>query len=178
MLNVCSVSERDCSPQPTPQQLVARSGDGGVLAVGSLPGSKATRRSKRQGTSPSRHREDTWAGFPTGSSISEAAVTADNLYVCRLSVVYTLAMDVAVTELRAHLGRWIDAAREGTDIVITDRGTPVARIVAIDTTPMIDRLTAEGIISRPTSTTRPVAGGRRRPSPKHPVADIVSQQRR
>ena len=62
-------------------------------------------------------------------------------------------MDVAVTELRAHLGRWIEAAREGTDVVITDRGTPVARIVAIDAAPLIDRLIAEGIIGRPTSTT-------------------------
>ena len=87
-------------------------------------------------------------------------------------------MDVAVTELRAHLSKWIDAAREGNDVVITDRGTPVARIVAIDATPVIDRLTAQGIISRPTSTTRPVAGSRGRPTPKHPVAEIVSEQRR
>lgn len=91
---------------------------------------------------------------------------------------YASGMDVSVTELRAHLGQWIDAAREGNDVVITDRGTPVARIVAIDATPVIDRLTAEGIISRPTSTTRPVAGSRHQPSPKHPVADIVSEQRR
>ena len=87
-------------------------------------------------------------------------------------------MDVAVTELRAHLAHWIDAAREGNDVVITDRGTPVARIVALDSTAVIDRLTAEGIISRPTRSTRPVAGDRRRPTPKRPVADIVSEQRR
>lgn len=91
---------------------------------------------------------------------------------------YTSYMDVAVTELRAHLARWIDAAREGNDVVITDRGTPVARIVALDSTPVIDRLTAQGVISRPTSPTRPVAGGRRRPAPKRPVADIISEQRR
>lgn len=90
---------------------------------------------------------------------------------------YTLTMDVAVTELRANLGRWIDAARDGTDVVITDRGTPVARIVAIDATATIERLTAEGIISRPANVARPVAGGRR-PSPTSPVADIVSDQRR
>lgn len=103
---------------------------------------------------------------------------AENLYVSCEVVVYATGMDVAVTELRAHLGRWIDAAREGNDVVITDRGTPVARIVAIDATPVIDRLTSEGIISRPTSATRPVAGSRRRPAPKHPVAEIVSEQRR
>ena len=87
-------------------------------------------------------------------------------------------MDVAVTELRAHLSRWIDAARQGNDIVITDRGTPVARIVALDSTPVIERLTADGVISRPSSATRPVAGNRRRPTPKRPVADLVSEQRR
>jgi prevent-host-death family protein len=100
------------------------------------------------------------------------------LYISSLGVVYTCLMDVAVTELRAHLGRWIDAAREGNDIVITDRGTPVARIVALDSTPAIDRLTAQGVISRPTRSTRPVAGDRRRPTPKRPVADIISEQRR
>jgi len=86
-------------------------------------------------------------------------------------------MDVAVTELRAHLGRWIDAARDGNDVVITDRGTPVARIVALDSTPVLDRLTTEGVISRPARSSRPVAGGRSRPKPKRPVADIVSEQR-
>jgi prevent-host-death family protein len=87
-------------------------------------------------------------------------------------------MDVAVTELRAHLGRWIDAARDGNDVVITDRGIPVARIVALDSTPTIARLTSQGVIGRPTHSTRPVAGARRRPTPKRPVSDIVSEQRR
>jgi prevent-host-death family protein len=87
-------------------------------------------------------------------------------------------MDVAVTELRAHLARWIDAAREGSDVVITDRGTPVARIVALDSTPVIERLTARGVISRPTRSTRPVAGDRPRPTPKRPVADSIGEQRR
>lgn len=91
---------------------------------------------------------------------------------------YTCGMDVAVTELRAHLGHWIDAAHDGNDVVITDRGTPVARIVALDSTPVIERLTAEGVISRPTRSSRPVAGDRQRPTPKRPVAGIVSEQRR
>ena len=88
-----------------------------------------------------------------------------------------LLMDVAVTELRAHLGEWIDAARDGNDVVITDRGTPVARIVALDSTPVLDRLAAEGVIGRPARSSRPIAGGRSRPKPKRPVADIVSEQR-
>ena len=82
------------------------------------------------------------------------------------------------TELRANLRRWIDAARQGADVVITDRGSPVARIVAVDSTEVIDRLTAQGIIGRPTRPTRPVAGDRPPPKPRRPVADIVSEQRR
>ena len=91
---------------------------------------------------------------------------------------YVCCMDVAVTELRAHLARWIDAAREGNDVVITDRGTPVARIVALDSTAVIERLTAQGVISRPTGSIRPVAGDRHRPTPKRPLADIIGEQRR
>ncbi|CAN5561405.1 hypothetical protein BH23ACT6_BH23ACT6_25650 [soil metagenome] len=100
------------------------------------------------------------------------------MYVWRTRGMYIVCMDVAVTELRAHLGQWIDAVRAGNDVVITDRGRPVARIVALDSTAVIDRLTAQGIIGRPTRLTRPVAGDRPRPSPKRPVADIVSEQRR
>lgn len=87
-------------------------------------------------------------------------------------------MEVAVTELRTRLAHWIDTVRDGTEIVITDRGMPVARIVAIDSTPAIDRLTAEGIISRPAATKRPIASSTNRPTPMHPIADIISDQRR
>lgn len=91
---------------------------------------------------------------------------------------YTSKMDVAVTELRAHLSQWIYAAREGNDVIITDRGTPVARMVALDSTSVIDRLTEQGVISQPIQSTRPVAGGGNRPTPKQPVADLIGEQRR
>lgn len=110
--------------------------------------------------------------------MSNEAEGARDLYESGPAEMYTSVMDVAVTELRANLGRWIRAARDGNDIVITDRGTPVARIVALDSTPVIDRLTAQGIISRSARSTRPVAGDRDRPTPKRPVADLVSEQRR
>ena len=56
-------------------------------------------------------------------------------------------------------------------------GTPVARIVGLDSTPVLERLTAQGIVGRPAESVRPVAGERRRPTPERPVADIVSEQR-
>ena len=100
------------------------------------------------------------------------------MYVSLAVVLYTSHVDVAVAELRAHLGRWIDLARDGHDIVITDRGTPVARIVGLASTRTIDRLATMGVIGRPSNATRPVAGGRPRPTPRRPVANLVRDQRR
>ena len=42
---------------------------------------------------------------------------------------YSEAMDVSVTELRAHLATWLDEVQEGDEITITDHGRPVARLV-------------------------------------------------
>jgi len=73
-------------------------------------------------------------------------------------------MDVAVSELRANLRDWLERAREGNEVVVTERGIPVARLLGIETTPLLDRLTAEGVIGRPTT-----PKGRRRPDDHGPV---------
>lgn len=86
-------------------------------------------------------------------------------------------MDVAVSELRAHLSDWLGRAREGADVVITDRGVPVARLLGLGATATIEQLTAEGVIGRPRHPSRPVASGRARPRPRHPLADRISEQR-
>lgn len=95
-----------------------------------------------------------------------------------LPFVYAWAMDVAVTELRAHLSDWLARARQGDQIVVTDRGIPVARLLGVDATPTLVRLTQEGAIARPARDRRPRAGGRPRPRPRRPVADRVGEQRR
>jgi prevent-host-death family protein len=86
-------------------------------------------------------------------------------------------VDVSVTNLRAHLSDWLDRARAGGEVVITDRGIPVARLTAVDSTGALERLTAEGVIGKATAP-RPVASGRPRPRPRRPVSDRVSDQRR
>ena len=82
-----------------------------------------------------------------------------------------------MTELRAHLSAWLDRARTGTEVVITDRGIPVARLVGVDSATNLDRLTAEGVIGK-AGGGRPVAAGRSRPTPRHPISELVSDQRR
>jgi prevent-host-death family protein len=86
-------------------------------------------------------------------------------------------MDVAVSEFRAHLSDYLDQAREGAEVVITDRGVPIARLLGLTTTTTLERLTADGVIARSTAP-RPMASGRPRPRPRRPITDIVSDQRR
>lgn len=91
---------------------------------------------------------------------------------------YSLVVDVAVTELRAHLSDWLTRARDGEEIVVTDRGIPVARILGVDTTATLVRLVEDGTIARPRNESRPKARGLARPRPRRPVGDRVSEQRR
>jgi prevent-host-death family protein len=86
-------------------------------------------------------------------------------------------MDVAVTELRAHLSEWLERARAGDEVVITDHGLPVARLMGLTATSALQRLAAEGVIGH-AAARRPVASGRQRPRPRHPVSGNVSDQRR
>jgi prevent-host-death family protein len=86
-------------------------------------------------------------------------------------------MDVAVSELRAHLGDWLDRARQGEDVVVTDRGVPVVKLVAVAGIDTIERLTREGVIT-PASTPRVSARNMPRVRSRGSVSDLVSEQRR
>lgn len=112
-------------------------------------------------------------------SISQVVVAAlsSDMYKSRFNECTVHGVDVSVTELRAHLSDWLDQVRAGGEVVITDRGIPVARLAALDSTDTLERLTAEGVIGKPAAQ-RPVAAGRPRPRPRRPVSDRVSDQRR
>jgi prevent-host-death family protein len=59
-------------------------------------------------------------------------------------------MKVGITKLRADLSRYVDAARRGEEVVITDRGKPVAKLVAVSGSQRQmsrrQRLAAEGVL--------------------------------
>jgi prevent-host-death family protein len=93
-------------------------------------------------------------------------------------VMYTVIMEVAISELRAHLSEWLERARDGSEIVVTDRGIPIARLLGVGASETLQRLTAEGLIARPLSSVRPRAEGRRRARTTSSVADLVGEQRR
>lgn len=93
-------------------------------------------------------------------------------------MLYDCDMEVAVSELRANLSAWLDRARRGEEVVVTERGLPVARLLGIDTATKLDRLTAEGVIGRPSRGNRPSAAATPRRRARGSVADLVSEQRR
>ena len=86
-------------------------------------------------------------------------------------------MDVAITALRAELSSWIDRVRAGEEIVVTDRGTPVARLLPVDTAPLLETLVQTGVLSKPLRADRPAARQASRVHARGPVADLVSEQR-
>ncbi|WP_211319836.1 type II toxin-antitoxin system Phd/YefM family antitoxin [Quadrisphaera granulorum] len=87
-------------------------------------------------------------------------------------------MEVSTSALRAELATWLRRVAAGDEVVVTERGTPVARLVPVGSTPTIERLIAEGIVSRAPSPRRPSARGAVRAQATAPVSDLVGDQRR
>jgi len=55
---------------------------------------------------------------------------------------------IGVRELRQHASRYLKAVHEhGETIEVTDRGRPVARLVPVPQTSVVDRLRADGRLS-------------------------------
>ena len=84
-------------------------------------------------------------------------------------------IEVGVRALRADLRGWLNVAR-ARDVVITDRGRPVARLVPIDGYPGIERLVASGEITPPSRAAASSAGWRPVRA-EGSVSDLVPEQR-
>jgi len=85
-------------------------------------------------------------------------------------------MDVGIRELRADLSRFIRRVRAGEEIVVTDRGRPVARLVPVSGESKLDRLIREGLV---TPAPRPWRGKMPKPiEGAGPLSDIVLEDRR
>lgn len=85
-------------------------------------------------------------------------------------------MDVGIRELRADLSRWVRRVSEGEEVVVTDRGKAVARLVPLDNERTLDRLVREGLVTRapnrgPRTVPRPIEGA-------GPLSDLVLDGRR
>ncbi len=83
-------------------------------------------------------------------------------------------MDVGVRELKAKLSEYLAAAAAGEDVVVTDRGRPVARLVPFGSTSAVDRGIADGWIEAPRRTRLDPATRHRSNSS---VLDILDEDR-
>lgn len=86
-------------------------------------------------------------------------------------------MNVAISELRANLKTYVDRAKAGERIVVTDRGVPVARLGPAEEESFLDRLEREGVLTRAKRSKRPVAVKGRGVRASGPVAELVSEMR-
>lgn len=66
-------------------------------------------------------------------------------------------MEVGVRELKAKLSEYVGKAAAGESVVVTDRGTPVARLVPFDEAAALARGIEEGGIEAPRRTSLGVA---------------------
>ncbi len=82
-----------------------------------------------------------------------------------------------MSALRAELKQWIDAAKSGQDVVITDRGVPVARLSPIASTDLLSRLQREGVIAAPAAA-RPTAEVHDRNRPAQALSGLARRLRR
>lgn len=57
--------------------------------------------------------------------------------------------EVGVRELRDHLSAWLDEVRDGAELIVTERGRPVARIIATTGEAWLDELVAAGVVTLP-----------------------------
>jgi prevent-host-death family protein len=86
-----------------------------------------------------------------------------------------LAMEVGVRELRNNLSRYLDRVRGGEEVVVTDRGHAIARVLPLGTERVLDRLIAEGVV---TPAQRPKSRAGKPIKSKGTVSDLVADQRR
>ena len=84
-------------------------------------------------------------------------------------------MEVGIRELRNHLSHYLDRVRHGDEVVITDRGRPIARVVPAGGERVLDRLIAEGVV---TPARQPKRRGARPIKAEGTVSDLVGEQRR
>ncbi len=84
-------------------------------------------------------------------------------------------MEVGVRDLRNHLSRYLARVRDGEEVVVTDRGCAIARMLPIGTERVLDRLIAEGVVT-PAQTPKRRAG--HPVQSKGTVSDLVADQRR
>ncbi len=89
-----------------------------------------------------------------------------------------MTVTVGIRELRENLRSFLDRVKSGEEVVITERGKAVARVVPAGSQATFDRLVREGRIRPALRPKTPAADPRTLPKVRGgTVADLVIEQR-
>jgi prevent-host-death family protein len=83
--------------------------------------------------------------------------------------------EVGVRALHDHLSEHLERVEDGAEVVITRRGSPIARLTAVDSSAPLDELVRRGLVALPD---RPRGKRRARVRARGPVSTLVAEQRR
>lgn len=83
--------------------------------------------------------------------------------------------EIGVRELHDQLSEHLDRVEKGTEVIVTRRGRPVARLSSIDADDPLDELVRRGLVTRPGKSRD---ARRPRAKPRGSVSDLVAAQRR
>lgn len=86
-------------------------------------------------------------------------------------------MEVGVRELRNNLSKWIERVRKGQDVVITERGKPVARLTRYGESPALQSLIERGLVQLPTQRKTKI-NRKDLIKPRGSISELVKEQRR
>jgi prevent-host-death family protein len=84
-------------------------------------------------------------------------------------------MEVGVRELKQRLSHYLDRVEAGEEVVVTERGRPKARIVAVTDSGALQRGVDEGWI-RPPRGSRPIGTSQRHRAAR-PSGDVLDEDR-
>jgi prevent-host-death family protein len=86
-----------------------------------------------------------------------------------------MGVEVGVRELRNNLSRYLERVEAGEEVVVTDHGRPVARVLPLGGPRTLDRLVSAGLVTPARTRKRPSSRPLETPGS---VSDLVAQQRR
>lgn len=78
-------------------------------------------------------------------------------------------------DLHDRLSEHLERVQAGSEIVVTRRGRPIARLSAVDADDPLDELVRQGLVTTPKA---PRGPARPRVKAKGTVSDLVADQRR
>jgi prevent-host-death family protein len=86
-----------------------------------------------------------------------------------------MGVEVGVRELRNNLSRYLERVQAGEEVVVTDHGHAIARVVPLRGERALDRLIAIGVVTPARQRKRASSGPLKTAGT---VSDLVAQQRR